>query len=154
MKGRFVALSIFAFALLIGCSQDEIQLPDQKLSGTVASEEWEIKFANAYLISSDLKYRIQFLSSKESGEDPCAIPSPGNPFVSMEIPLQRGSFSVPFPNINESPRFHVTNSSALNATSGFLEIYDVVNSRITGYLQAILDENNSVEGYFEVIICN
>lgn len=150
--------SLFTFflgcLLLLNCGGDEIQLPDQQLQGKVDGEDWELKFSNAYLFSSDFKYQIKFLSMKEGGQDPCSIPSTTNPHVSMIMPLQRGSFSIPLPNTNESARFNWSNGSSAIATSGFLEIFDISNSRVFGYLQAQLDNENTVEGSFEIVICN
>ena len=142
------------FVGLIGCGQDEIQLPDQVLQGKIDGKDWEMKFANAYIFSSDLKYQIRFLSTVESGEDPCAIPSTANAHVSMVFRPQIGSFSIPLPIFEESARFNVNLGNSVVATSGFLEIFDISNSRIFGYLQAHLDDDNSVEGSFEAVFCN
>ena len=124
------------------------------MQGSVTEEAWEIKFANGFIYSSDFKYEVKFLSTKEGASDPCAVPSTGNPFVSMIIPLQRGSFSIPLPINDESVKFHDGRGTTLHATSGFLEIFDIDNSRIFGYLQAHRDDENSVEGSFEVVLCN
>lgn len=140
--------------LLTGCGQNEIQLPDQELEGMVAGEPWKFKLGNAYLYSSDLKYQIKFLSTEEGAEDPCTVPSTANAHVSMIMQLRRGSFSIPLPITDESARFHWPNGSSAIATSGFLEIFDINNARVFGYLQAQLDEDNIVEGSFEVLICN
>jgi len=154
MKSTSFFLVFIGTLFLGGCGQDEIQLSDQQLQGMVAGEEWQLKFSNAYLYSSDFKYQIKFLSTRESAEDPCAVPSTANAHVSMIIQLQRGSFSIPLPITDESARFNWSDGSSAIATSGFLEIFDVSNSRIFGYLQAQLDDENSIEGSFEVIICN
>ncbi len=154
MRVAFLFPLLFISALSTHCGKDEIQLPNQRLQGVVAGEAWTSKSAHAFIFSSDLKYRVKFLSSKEASEDPCAVPSPGNSFVSMIIPLQTGSFSIPLPNPQESPRFHITSSDTQIATSGFLEIFDVDGARIFGYLEAQLDDENTVEGSFEVLICN
>lgn len=154
MRTTSLFLLLLGLFTLSNCSDSEIQLPDQELVGFVDGEEWEIKFANAYIYSSDFKYQIKFLSTQEGGQDPCAIPSTANTHVSMIMPLQIGSFSIPFPITDESARFHWANGSSAIATSGFLEIFDIDNSRIIGYLQAQLDDNNIVEGSFEVLICN
>ena len=139
---------------LVNCGKNEIQLPEKQLGGKVNGEDWELKFGNAYIYSSDLKYQLRFLSKKEGAEDPCAVPSTSNPHVSMIMRLQRGSFSIPLPIVAESARFNFGDGSSAIATSGFLEIFDIDNSRIFGYLQAQLDDDNSIEGSFEVLICN
>ncbi len=154
MKAASLFLLFLGLFFLTNCGESEIQLPDQVLVGQVEGEAWELKFANAYIYSSDLKYQIKFLSTKEGGQDPCALPSTANSHISLIMPLQRGSFSIPLPITTESARFHWSDGSSAIATSGFLEIFDIDNLRIFGYLQAQLDDENTVEGSFEVQICN
>lgn len=140
--------------LLISCGENQIQLPDKKLQGVVDGEEWEMKFANAYIYSSDFKYRITFLSTLEGAEDPCTVPSTSNSHITLIMQLNRGSFSIPLPIVDESARFNWTTGGSAIAASGFLEIFDIDNSRIFGYLQAQLDDENTIEGSFEAFICN
>lgn len=155
-KMRITSLFFMLIALLLAtsCGQNEIQLPDQVLSGKIGGEDWEYKFANGFLVSSDLKYRIQFLSTEELATDPCSVPSTGNRFISMEIPYQLISRSIPFPIIEESPKFHITISNEVIASSGFLEIFDISGPRILGYMEASVDDENVVSGSFEAIICD
>lgn len=136
------------------CLKNDVQLPDKELEGMIAGQAWEYKFANAYLYSSDFKYRIRFLSTKEPGEDPCAVPSTGNAHLSIVIPLEIASYNLQLPIIEETARFEIAGGNSVIATSGFLEIYHIDNSRVFGYIQAILDDDNSVEGSFEAVICN
>ncbi len=154
MKSAFPFLLLSFVLLLTNCGENDIQLPDQVLVGKVEGKDWELKFGNAFIFSSDLKYQIKFLSTQESAQDPCAVPNTGNNHISMIMPLQRGSFSIPLPIVSESARFHYSDGSSAIATSGFLEIFDIDNLRIFGYLQAQLDDDNTVEGSFEVLICN
>lgn len=154
MKTTPIFLLISGLLLLASCGQNEIQLPDKKLQGMVDGQEWEIKFANAYIYSSDLKYQIKFLSTEEGAKDPCAVPSTSNAHISIIMQLRPGSFSIPLPFTNESARFNWPNGSSAIATSGFLEIFDIDNSRIFGYLQAQLDDDNTIEGSFQAVICN
>ncbi len=154
IKYTFVSVGFFVFALLfVGCSNDNIQLEEDPITGMVAGEDWTFQYGNGYINPNSI-YTIQLLSLEETANDPCAVPSPGNPFISMAIPLRRGSFSVPFPNLDESPRFHLSPGNSFIATSGFLEVYDIDNSRIFGYLQAQLDDENTIEGQFQAFICN
>ncbi len=146
--------SIFLMVFLTYCGKDEINLPQQVITGKMAGKSWDLKFANAYLYSSDLKYRIQFLSTREFGDDACAVPSTGNPYLSIIIEPRAGSYSLPLPINEQSCRFNLSPGNFLIATSGFLEIFDVTNSRIFGYIQAVLDDDNTVEGSFEAMICN
>ena len=140
--------------LLINCGRDEIQLSEQQVKGLIAGVGWEYKSSNAFIFSSNLKYQIMLLSNKETAKDPCTVRISGNTHISMIVPLQRGSFSLPLPNVQESPRFHISAGNTPIATSGFLEIFDINNSIIFGYLQAQFDDENTVEGSFEAFVCN
>ena len=154
MRADAFLILLLLQSILSGCGNDEIQIPNQRLVGMVAGEEWNYKSANAFLFSSDFKYEITFLSTNESAEDPCLVPSPANPHISMVISPVIGSYSLPLPNIQESTQFHESVGIGVIATSGFLEIFDVNGGRIFGYMQAVLDDDNTVEGSFEAIICN
>lgn len=150
----FIVITTWLLMGLSGCGGNEIQLPQQRLTGQIAGEDWDMKFANGYIFSSDLKYQLKFLSTKEGGDDPCAVPSTANTHISIIMQLQVRSYSLPLPIVEESVRFQFGNGSSSIATSGFLEIYDINNSRVFGYLQAQLDDDNTVEGSFEAFICN
>lgn len=154
MKTKALLFLLVVQVCIAGCGNNEIQIPNQRLVGTVSGEEWNYKSANAFLFSSDFKYEIKFLSTNESAEDPCAVPSPGSPYVSIVLSPVIGSYSLPLPNLQESARFHESVGLGVIATSGFLEIFDVNGGRIFGYMQAVLDDDNTVEGSFEAIICN
>lgn len=151
-----VLLALFGAisAALPSCGGTQIELPEQRLTGSIDGQEWDMKFANAYIFSSDLKYQLKFLSTAEGGDDPCAVPFTANTHVSIIMPLQIRSYSLPLPIVEESARFQFSNGSSAIATSGFLEIYDIVNARVFGYMQAQLDDDNTVEGSFEAFICN
>ena len=143
--------------MLTACKSDDVQLPDRILSGQIGATEWNIKSANAYLISSDFQYRVRFLSSEESVTDPCTLPNPTRAHISAIFRMAEGSFTV-------SPRvvadnevqvfFEMSPSQRLIATSGFMEIFAIDNLVAIGYLQAVLDDGNTVEGSFEIRLCN
>ncbi len=154
MRLSVLIIAISGCLFLSNCGKDEIQLPEQDLTGKVDGEAWDLKFSSGFIFSSDLKYRVRFLSTQEGASDPCNVPSTGNTHVSIVIPLQRGSFSLPLPILEESARFHLADGNTILAASGFLEIFDIDNARIFGYLQAQLDDDNSVEGSFEALLCN
>ena len=117
------------------------------MQGLIGGEDWQIKFGNAFLFSTDFKYQFRFLSTREGVNDPCGLPSTANAHVSMIMKLQQsGSFSVPFPVTSESPRFHFSDGSTAIATGGFLEIFATSQTQTFGYLQAQLDDNTTVEG--------
>lgn len=145
---------MFCFLFLVGCLDNDVQLPDHDLRGKVAGEEWQFKFGNSFLVSSEPRYRLILMSVEQLGDDPCAIPSPGSAFISMEINEFTGVEDIPFPLLSASPRFHLSASNSVIASSGFVRIDHFDHANIFGYLQAELDEDNTVLGYFNVAICN
>ncbi|WP_420317260.1 hypothetical protein [Ekhidna sp.] len=150
---------IFSSLILItiGCSGDEIQLPDNLLEGSIDGKDWNYKSANGYLVSSDLRYQVRFLSSDENVSDPCTLPSPTRAHVKAIFrPAERSYFVTPqaIDNNQVQVSFELSTSQNLVATSGFMEIYAIDNQVIIGYLQAVLDDDNTVEGSFEIRLCN
>ncbi|MFK7952699.1 MAG: hypothetical protein AB8B73_07605 [Ekhidna sp.] len=142
---------------LIGCSNDEIQLPNQKLEGKINGEDWSSNKANAYTFSTDFKYEVKLLSQEEPGSDPCSAPSPSKPFLSAVFKPSEGSFSLGSVLVDPNQvivRIHPNTSSEFIITNGFMEIYLIDNAQMYGYIQAILDDENTVEGSFEVRLCN
>ena len=146
---------IFILPLLfLSCGGDDLDIANTPLTGTIEGESWSYENGNGYLFSSDLKYRIRLLSTEENVDDPCTSPRPNKPHVSFIVSPVIGSYSLPLPNLQESAQFHVNTATSSFATSGFLEIFDVSNNRMIGYIQAQLDEQNTVEGNFEAVLCN
>ncbi|SNS45312.1 hypothetical protein SAMN05421640_0210 [Ekhidna lutea] len=158
LKNRKSFYLIFlGLIFLAGCGGDEIQLPPNQLEGKIDNEDWSYKSANGYLISSDLRYRARFLSSKESVQDPCTLPSPSLAHVKAIFKPSLGSFFVAPQALDDNQvqvSFEISTSENLTAQSGFMEIYAIENQVIIGYLQAVLDETNKVEGSFEIRLCN
>ncbi|MEM7297890.1 MAG: hypothetical protein AAF391_06450 [Bacteroidota bacterium] len=144
-------------SLAIGCANDDIQLPDQELLGTIDGEDWEYDSANGFLQTTDFQYLARFLSDKETVSDPCALPRPGRMHVKAIFRPAIGSFTVTPQAISNNQvqvAFEISPAKTLIAGSGFMEIFDINNQIVFGYLQAIVDDENMVEGAFQVRLCN
>lgn len=155
-RKSFILLMV-GCCFLFGCGNDNIQLPDQLLEGQINGEEWRYKSANAYLISSNFIYRARFLSDEEAVSDPCTLPSPSLRNVRAIFKPAEGSFFVAPQVIDDNQvqvSFDISPSRSLVASSGFMEIYAIDNLVVIGYLQAVLDDDNTVEGSFEIRLCN
>jgi hypothetical protein len=155
--GVLLILSGLSFGLS-SCGNDQINLPDKKLEGTIGTKEWNSDKANAYTFSSDFKYQVKFLSSEEpTGSDPCSAPSPSKPYISAVFKPSEGSFSFSTVLIDPNQvvvKIHPSTSKEFIVTNGFMEIYIIDNAIMYGYIQAIYDDENTVEGSFEVRLCN
>ncbi|GAB4238749.1 MAG: hypothetical protein Tsb0034_14520 [Ekhidna sp.] len=142
---------------LAGCGKDEIQLPSQPLQGKVGGQEWRSELAGAFRISTNSFFQIRFLSDEEIVRDPCTLPAPGRPHVKAIFRPATGDFTVSPQAIDENQvlvAFEVSPSIILTASGGFMSIYDINNSVIFGYLEAILDDDNTVKGRFQIRLCN
>ncbi len=153
----FVLLLVALSTVLVSCGDNDIQVPDQMLQGQINGQEWSSRSANAYRIPPSFLYRARFLSSEEPVSDPCALPAPSLSNVKAIFRPSEGSFFVS-PQVASDNQvqvsFDVTPSRSLIATSGFMEVYAIDNLVVIGYLQAVLDDNHTVEGSFEIRLCN
>ncbi|WP_421763745.1 hypothetical protein [Ekhidna sp.] len=146
-----------AITLLSGCGSDEIQLPSQKLEGKINGTDWSYKSGNGYIETTDFEYRVRFLSSKEAVNDPCTLPNPSLSHVRANFkPAVRSYFVTPqaVDDNQVQVTFEISPSQKLIATSGFMEVYAIESQVVIGYLQAVLDDDNKVEGSFEIRLCN
>jgi len=157
MRKTSFFLFCLSFIVLSGCGGDDIDIPDKDLEGTIDGKIWAYGSANAYRLTADGQYRARFLSDDEAVTDPCTLPSPGLTNVKAIFRPFIGSFTVSPQAIDNNQvqvAFQISPSESLIATNGFMEIFDINNTVVIGYLQAELDENNTVEGSFRMRICN
>jgi len=149
----FILLIVGSLAsVLISCGGDQIDVPDVPLAGKIDGVDWEYKFGNG-TPTVDFKYKFLLLSTKELGDDPCAIVSTTNPYLEMILPLGTGSYSLPPSVINTSVKFVHGDGVVLSAVAGFLEIVAIENGRLLGYIEADDGGGNKVLGKFILELC-
>lgn len=157
MRKASFFLSLSLILTLINCG-DELDIPDNPLEGQIDGMEWSYGSANAYRLTTDGQFRARFLSKLEAVSDPCTRPSPGLTHVKAIFrPALGVSYSVAPQAIDQNQvqvAFEISASKTLIATSGFMEVYDINNSVLVGYLQAQLDDGNKVEGAFQMSLCD
>ena len=158
MKTLIIPL-IALLLLSTSCGRDQVDLPDEVLQGSINGREWTYKSANAFLQSSDFLYKVTFLSTEDSVSDPWALRSTGNPHVAafMRFPDFSGDYTISPQVLNDNEvvvTFNADISESLTASSGYMSIFAVDNQVAVGYLQAVLDDGNKVEGSIEIRICN
>ena len=146
---------VIALALGISCG-DKLDIPDKPLAGKVAGQDWEYEFMSSSQYgqtTGGFKYTLRFHSSEDVTNN-CATIST-KPHLSVIMPVQVGSYSLPLAVNSETLVFDYGNGTKFQATSGFIEIFarDEFTGKIAGYIQAISDENNSVEGQFIANLC-
>lgn len=150
---RYCLLVGTSALLLIGTScNDQIEIPDEPLTGKVAGKDWEIKFGSFRQFSaSEFEYR--FYSQKEVTTDACALFASTNPYISVVIPSGQASTSLPIIDPLRAFKFHFGNGSSVTANSGFVEVFAFDGFQIHGYIEAEFDENNTVQGRFTIDPC-
>ena len=157
LRGALLILIAAVLSGIYGCGKDEIQLPDKELQGTIDGESWEYGSANAYLETANLQYQARFLSDEESVSDPCTLPRPGLRHVKAIFKPAVRSYTISPLAIDDNQvqvAFELSSSKTLIAGGGFMEVFDINNRVVFGYLQAILDDGNTVEGRFRIRLCN
>lgn len=146
-----------AIVALAACGKDNLDIPNTPIQGKIDGAAWKYKEANGFRLTADDQYRVRFISANELVSDPCTLPSPGQTHVKAVFRPAIGSFSISpiaIDNNQVQVAFEISNAKSLIATSGFMEIFDINNRSVIGYLQAELDETNKVEGAFEVVLCD
>jgi len=158
-RKSFYLMTWGLITLLVSCAKDEVELPDKELQGAINGQEWTYKSANAFLETADFRYKVTFLSTEESVSDPCALRSTAKRHITafLRFPEYEGNYTIAPQLVNDNEVVVVFNaniSGELVATSGFMSIFAIENRVVFGYLQAVLDDENTVEGSFQIRLCN
>ena len=85
------------------------------------------------------------------------VPINTRPWNFMRFPDFSGDYTISPQVLNNNEvvvTFNRSISESFTATSGFMSIFAVENQVALGYLQAVLDNGNTVEGSIEIRICN
>ena len=149
-------LAIVVLALGTSCG-DELDIPDTPLTGKIGGQDWAYEFMSSYPYgqtpAGDFKHSLRFHSSEDL-TNICATIST-KPHLNVIMPVQVGTYSLPLPVNSETLVFDYGNGTKFQATSGFITILarDEFTGKIAGYIQAISDENNSVQGRFIANLC-
>ena len=147
---------LLMLTLGLSCGGD-LDIPDQPLQGQINGADWNSTLANAFPVTTNGQFIARFLSSREPVSDPCTLPVPGLAHVKATFRPAIGDYSVaPFAIDDNQVQvaFELSSATSILAVSGSMSIFDINNATAVGYLQAEIDENNSVEGVFTMRICN
>lgn len=156
---KYLAYILATFAICTSaCRQDPLDISNQPLSGTIASEPWSSNASNAYRLSTSNQYQIRFLTDQVQVSDPCILPNPSAPHIRAILRLRVGSYTVSPQAIDANQvqiAFQPSPSKTLIAAGGFMDIYDIDGGVISGYLRAVEGiSENEVEGTFRIRLCN
>ena len=155
MKNIFFYLILSQLAILLACSGDNIDLPDEILAGKINGVDWEFRTGSVSFTGGNGNQYLLF-STLESTDQGCSLVSSTNPYLSIKLPTGSGNYSIPIPpNQGDNVKFIHGDGTILSATSGFVEIVGVNQgtNELVGYLQALFDDNNTVQGTFRLEVC-
>ena len=147
--------SLVLLSIFISCKEERDGM-DKLLAGMIGGEPWTFQYAKANLNSVDNIFDVELYGTQQTQDDPCTIINTANTHLTIQIPNQVGNYNLPFPIQAQSLAFQQAgvNTTRFYATSGFIEISAISGLRVVGYLQAVFDEDNTVEGTFVFDRCN
>ncbi len=123
------------------------------LAGRIGGNPWTYELGNAFLNNVNGTFELTFFSEEEPSAEACAIAATGLRHITLTVPERPGNYNLPL-NGNSAIFHQEQSASSFSATSGFVEITQIVGNQISGYLQATFDADNMVEGQFRLKICN
>jgi len=142
----------FIFGLM-ACGED-IQLPNQIAQGQINGVDWNFEIGKSNTDQTSRVHLVELYNFVGFPENEGCLLFPGNsPYLSMSIPfgIQSGQ---QIDAIVSNLVFHQDAATALTADRGFIEISFVNNREIRGFISSGSSTDNSIEGFFSVLICN
>lgn len=137
----------------VSCSGDNGLEDTPILNGSVGGESWTFQYGKANLLPNGNTYEVAFYSEAETASDPCAIVTTNNGHLRFTFPANSGNYNLPLNGTSVSFELQESNM-AFQATSGFIEVIEIFDLSISGFLQANFDDGNRVEGQFRLKVCN
>lgn len=151
-KNISLTLAILIAGQFTSCGDDQLDIPNVPLSGMVGGEQWDFKMGFFRQWSAS-EYEYRLFSTEEQSDDPCSVVSTSNSFIRVVVPSSGQSHQVTNGDQRKNLKFDLGNGTVFNASSGFIEIFAFDGFRLHGYLQAIFDDGNTVQGRFELEPC-
>lgn len=164
---RDVFLLIIVFLASVGinsCSKDvqgydDYNFIDQDLAGEISGTSWIYRTGNAFYIQNDSSQQMLDIGIYEKVSlFPCSYAFSGNDVLFI-IPNKVGLYELNLDFENSENNQTLTLSSVeqenLLVTEGAIEIIfiDTIQKIVRGRIAAKYDNNNFVNGIFEVAIC-
>ncbi|MEL6557290.1 MAG: hypothetical protein AAFQ94_03845 [Bacteroidota bacterium] len=148
-----ITISFLSLLLISSCGED-VQLPNKILQGEIDGSEWEFAIGKALSNQAQRTYKVELFSFTGFTEDEgCLLFGGTSRHVSVIIPFDTSN-NTQLNAINADMIFHIDGANAFTADNGFVEISFINNREIRGFISAGSGSNNSVEGFFSVLICN
>lgn len=148
-----ISFFVLTSVLLSSCGED-VQLPNKILQGQIDGSEWAFEVGKALSDQIDRTYTVELFNFTGFTEnDGCLLFGGTSKHVSVVIPFTTRN-GAQLNAINADLIFHLDGVNSLTADTGFVEISFINNMEIRGFISAGSGDNNSIEGFFSVLICN
>ncbi|MBT3208919.1 MAG: hypothetical protein HN704_18475 [Bacteroidetes bacterium] len=160
----FLTLSFFVVIISSSCSKDpestnQYNFLSQDLSGEISGREWIYRSGNAFSFRNDSSQQMLDIALYEHlSLDPCNYAFTGNDVLFI-IPNKTGLYELQL-NFSENENIQtltITNDEQENMilSEGAIEIFsiDTVYNIMKGRIDAKYDNDNFVNGIFEVLLC-
>lgn len=145
--------SVAVTSMLAGCGED-VQLPNKVLQGTIDGEEWSFTTGKSLSDQLDRTYKLELFANEGfTDQDGCLLFGGTNRYVSAVIPFSTANGT----QLNATTSdliFHLDGVNTFTADRGFIEIAFINNREIRGFISSGSGDENFVEGFFSVLICN
>ncbi len=151
----YIMSSVFLIGLITlnSCGED-VQLPNQILQGEIDGTEWTFEVGKALSNQTDRTYTVELFNYTGFTEnDGCLLFGGTSKHVTVVVPFATNN-GAQLNAITANLIFHLDGINTLTADNGFVEISFINNREIRGFISSGSGSNNSVEGFFSVLICN
>lgn len=151
---NIVAIISCISLILLGSCGEDIQLPNKILQGEIDGSEWEFAVGKALSNQALRNFRVELFSFTGFSEDEgCLLFGGTTRHVSVVIPFSTSN-GTQINAITANLIFHIDGANTFTADNGFVEVSFINNREIRGFISAGSGSQNSVEGFFSVLICN
>lgn len=166
MKLKTTSLTILiilsGIILLTYCKKKEEEAPlpphnflNQPMSGKVNGQEWVLGAGRS--IYTNPYYKFFFSDSVNTTNDLCNQTGFGKRAIIIAIPkIEQKIYGITYPGTSALQFLIVKedgNSYYVNGASGALEVLSIDNEKITGRIDAKLNDSNYVNGNFTIQLC-
>ena len=138
---------------LTGCG-DDIQLPNKILQGEINGSEWTFEIGKGSSDQAARTYKVElFAFTGFTDTEGCLLFGGNSRHVSAFIPFNTSNGA----QLNATTSdliFHLDGVNTFTADRGFIEVSFINSTEIRGFISAGSGDDNFVEGFFSVLICN
>lgn len=144
---------ILLLVLSVSCGED-VELPNQILQGKINDMDWTFEVGKANSNLANQEYFVSlFNRTGFREEEGCLLQGGTGRFITLNVPFNVGN-NAQLDAIRTNLRFSLDGNTVLTADQGTVEISFVNTTEIRGFITAASSDENEVQGFFSVLICD